>query len=63
MKKAELMELVGRYMEVVFHDERVEKGILGYANEFSAKHGWRKPDYFYINDISFKVSHIKRIKH
>lgn len=34
-------------------------GILGYADELSAKHDYRKPKYFYIGDTSFKVSHVK----
>ena len=35
-------------------------GILGYADELSAKHDYRKPKYFYIGDTSFKVSHVKK---
>ena len=62
MKKAELMELVGTPVEITFFDDRVERGILGYADEFSAKHDYRKPDYFYINNLSFKVSHVRKVK-
>ena len=62
MTKAELMKLVGKKVLVYFKGE--ESGIygtLGYADDFSAKHNYRKPDYFYIGDTSFKVSHIRKV--
>lgn len=39
-----------------------EEGILRYADDFSSKHGYRKPDYFYLSESSmiFKVSHLKK---
>ena len=61
MKKSELMTLVGRQMEITFWDDRVVSGILGYADDFSEKHDYRKPDYFYIGNWSFKISHVKKI--
>ena len=62
MIKAELMKLVGKKICVCFKDgEKGIYGILGYADEFSAKHDWRKPNYFYINNISFKVSHVRKL--
>lgn len=63
MTKAGLMELVGKKVTVYFKGE--EKGIhgtLGYADEFSAKHDYRMTDYFYIEHISFKVSHVKKVE-
>lgn len=60
MSKTDLMKLVGKKVLICFKNE--EKGIygtLGYADEFSAKHDYRKPNYFYIGNTSFKVSHVR----
>ena len=62
MKLADLHKMVGKDVTVVFFDGDVRSGVLGYADTFSAEHGYRKPNYFYIDDMSFKVSHIKKIK-
>lgn len=62
MTKADLMKLVGKKVTVYFkHKESMIYGILGYADEFSAKHDFRKPDYFYIGNTSFKVSHVRKV--
>ena len=66
MTKAELMDCVGKYVEITFKDTVFSgdkcRGILGYTSEFSPKFGYRKPDYFTIHDVDFKVSHIKNCK-
>lgn len=67
MKKSELMELVGKKVKVTFKTEidGVEKnlyGKLGFVDEFSAKHDYRRLNYFYIGNTSFKVSHIKKVE-
>ncbi len=63
MKKEDLMKLVGKKVTVYFKDgERGIYGTLGYADEFSAKHDFRKPNYFYIGNTSFKVSHIRKLE-
>lgn len=62
MTKAEMMRLVGKEVVVVFKDKSVVRGVLNYADEFSAKHDYRKPNYFYIGDTSFRVSHISKLK-
>ena len=62
MTNKELHTFVGKSVEVVFEDGETIKGILGFADDFSVKHSYRKPNYFYIEDMSFKVSHIKKIK-
>ena len=63
MTKAELMELVGKKVTVYFKNgERGIFGTLGYVDEFSEKHDFRAPNYFYIGNTSFKVSHVKKIK-
>ena len=62
MTKANLMKLVGKKVTVYFKDgERGIYGTLNYADEFSAKHNYHKPSYFYIDNVSFKVSHIKKL--
>ena len=60
MKKAELMEMVGRPTKVTFKDGEIRYGVLEYVTEFSAKYGYKKVGYFSISDISFLVSHIKK---
>lgn len=63
MTKEDLMKLVGKKVFVYFKDgESGIYGTLGYADEFSAKHGYRKPNYFYINHTSFKVSHVRKVE-
>lgn len=62
MTKAEIMELVGKKVFVYFKDgEGGIYGTLNYADEFSAKHGYRKPNFFYIDNTSFKVSHVRKV--
>jgi hypothetical protein len=36
-------------------------GTLGYVDEFSEKYDYRKPNYFYIGNISFKTSHVRKL--
>lgn len=63
MTKAELMSYVGKKVHIYFKGrESAIYGTLGYADEFSAKHDYRKPDYFYIGNTSFKVSHVKKLE-
>lgn len=62
MTKNELMSYVGKKVHIYFKGK--ESGIygtLGFADEFSAKHDYRKPGYFYINNTSFKVSHVRKV--
>jgi len=60
MTKAELMNLVGKKVTVTFKDGDKICGILGYADEFSAKHNYIKLNDFYIGNMTFRVSHIKK---
>lgn len=63
MTKEELMSYVGKKVHISFKDgERGIYGILGYADEFSAKHDYRKPNCFYIGNTSFKVSHVRKLE-
>lgn len=61
MKRSELMELVGKNVRVLFYDGQWVWGKLCYADEFSAKHDYRKAKYFYVGNMSFLVSHVKKI--
>ena len=62
MTKADLMKLVGKKVHIYFKGgEKGIYGILGYVDEFSAKYNYRKPNYFYIGNTSFKVSHIRKV--
>lgn len=57
------MKLVGKKVYVYFKcGERGIYGTLGYVDEFSEKYDYRKPDYFYINNILFKVSHVRKVE-
>lgn len=61
MKHAELIKFVGKNVCVLFFDGKWIYGKLGYVDEFSAKHDFRKPKYFYIGNVSFLVSHVKKL--
>lgn len=62
MIKADLMRLVGKKVFVYFKDgEKGIYGTLGYADEFSEKHDYRKPNYFYIGNTSFNISHVRKV--
>ena len=54
--------LIGKTVEVVFFDGATATGILGYAPEFSAKYGYRKPNFYNCGAWIFRKSHIKRIR-
>lgn len=62
MKETELMHYVGKKVHIYFKDgERGIYGTLGYVDEFSAKYDYRKPNYFYIGNTSFKASHVRKL--
>ena len=61
MTNKELMSYVGKKVYIFFKDGDGIYGTLGYADEFSAKHNYRKTDYFYIGYTSFKVSHVRKL--
>ena len=62
MTEADLMKLVGKKVLVYFKDGvKGIYGTLGYVDEFSAKYDYRKPNYFYIGNTSFKVSHVRKV--
>ena len=64
MLKRDLKKYIGQNVIAVFNyngKRETIKGILGYAYNFSEAYGWRSPNYFYINDFSFKVTHVKEL--
>lgn len=63
MKKEKLMDLCEKKVHVYFKDgERGIYGTLHYADDFSAKYNYRKPNCFYIGLTSFKASHVRKVK-
>ena len=56
-----LMSLVGNTLTLTLFDGTVLRGKLNYCDSFCSKHGYRQPKYFYIGNMSFKVSHVKKI--
>ena len=61
MRKDELMKMIGKEITVEFKDGTSATGILGYTPEFSSVYGFRAPNYFFINNYDFKVSHLRKI--
>lgn len=61
MKHAELMKFTGKNVRILLFDGKWIWGKLCYADEFSAKHDFRKPNHFYIGNVSFLVSHVKKL--
>ena len=62
MTKAELMAYVGKKVYVYFKDGG--QGVyvtLGYVDEFSSKYDYRKPNYFFVGNTSFRVSHVRKL--
>lgn len=62
MKKAELMNLVGKKVRVTFRNGNIKEGILGYVDDFSMKYDYRTPGMFFVNRTSFKISHTKKVE-
>ena len=59
LKKAELMQLVGRNVEVTLFYGRKIIGLLGYS---TLETPGRKPNYFTVNEYDFKVSHVRKVQ-
>lgn len=62
MTVATLKTYVSKEVIIQFFDEDIKQGVLGYVKEFSEEYGFRKPNDFFIDNLSFRVSHVKRIK-
>ena len=64
MKKIVVENMVGKNVIVELYDKETIKGELCYADDFSAKHGFRLPGHFYIKNTvySFRAYHVRKIK-
>lgn len=62
MTRDDINNLIGETVMVEFRSGNVTRGKLGFTKEFSEKYGWRKPNYYTINEYDFLASHIKSIK-
>ncbi len=66
-RSEELDKLIGQYVEIEFYNRHrvdIDKGILGYQEEF--KFPYSRPQCYYLirddgNITSFKKSHVKKI--
>ena len=62
MTKAELETYIGKRVFVCLKNSKeILYGRLNYVEEFSEKHDYRKPYYFYIGHTSFKASHVRKL--
>lgn len=64
MLKNDLKKYIGQNVIAVIvgdHGKKKLKGILGFVYDFSEAYGWRKPNYFYINDYCFRSSLVKEL--
>lgn len=64
MTKADLMRYIGKKVHIYLKDRAIKDGLHGtleYIDEYSEKYGFRKPGYFYIGNVSFKVTYIRKL--
>lgn len=62
MKREYLNEYLGAKVTITFFDGDVITGILKFCDSFCREHGYRKPGYYYIDNLDFKCSHVKKIR-
>ena len=62
LTNAELREYLGKYVRIRLFDGSEYEGVLGFTPEFSERYGYRKPNYFTVSNLDFKVSHLRDIK-
>lgn len=58
----DVLEYVGKRVQVIFDDGAISEGMLEYIDSYCELSGWRKPKHFYIGNKSFRAWHIKEIK-
>ena len=61
MKKEELKALVGKRVRVEFKDQEIIEGILKYAEKGESNFP-RLPNFFYIENIGFRVSCVRKVE-
>lgn len=62
VSKIVLNRYIGYMVRIVFFDDEVAEGQLGYTSKFCAEQGWRKPFNYTIGNTDFKTSHVKHIE-
>lgn len=64
MTKAELMQYVGKKVTIYLKGrEAMMYGTLEYVDDmFLTEYGYHKTNYFYIDNIAFKVSHVRKLE-
>lgn len=60
-RKAQLNPFLGQNVRITFTNGVVVEGVLGYTSAFSKEFNWRKPGYYTIRDVDFKVSHVQSV--
>ena len=62
----DLLEYVGKEVEVHFFDGKVIRGKLEYIESYCAMQRWRKPKHFYIEDKdgewAFRAWHVNKVR-
>lgn len=62
MEHEKLLSYVGKKVRITFFDDDVMTGVLGFASSFGAKYGYRKVHCFYIDNLCFRCSHVKKLE-
>ena len=61
MKKEELDKYCGYIVDIVFYDGCVACGKLEFIPAYSAKYNFRHPGFYYIGNMSFKSTDVKKV--
>ena len=62
MKKETLNRYIGKKVKVILTDGKIVFGTLGFAKEFSAEYGYRKPNFYYVENWNFRAYMVRRIE-
>ena len=62
MTVEKLNSYLGEYVKITFKDGEITEGLLSFTPEFSAKYGYRRPNFYTCNLWDFKLSHVIKIE-
>ncbi|MGN0581396.1 MAG: hypothetical protein ACI4KB_01690 [Oscillospiraceae bacterium] len=62
MKRAELMQHVGKEVALTFDDGRELVGTLGYTAEFSEEYKFRRAKFFTIDNWDFRAGQVTKVQ-
>lgn len=62
MKREILNQYLEHHVIITFTDGDVLEGVLKFCDRFCAEHDYRKPNYYYIGNMNFKCSHVKKLR-